>query len=67
MTIKSCHLYTRFDRLKTLVCGGEIYQKDDVGEKVANYIVAAREGKMSVQAGGGGVYGKVSAKEWKSY
>lgn len=41
--------------------------KDDlegiVGEKVANNIVNAREGKMSVAAGGGGVYGKISAKE----
>ncbi len=37
--------------------------KDDieavVGEKVANYIVNAREGKMQIQSGGGGNYGKV--------
>ena len=38
--------------------------KDDieavVGEKVANEIIASREGKMKIQAGGGGVYGKVT-------
>lgn len=38
--------------------------KDDleavVGEKVANHIVLAREGKLEIQAGGGGVYGKVT-------
>ena len=37
--------------------------KDDieslVGEKIANNIVKARSGKMQVQSGGGGVYGKV--------
>lgn len=37
--------------------------KDDleavVGEKVANNIIAAREGKVYIQSGGGGVYGKV--------
>ncbi len=37
--------------------------KDDieavVGEKVANHIVSAREGKMQIHAGGGGNYGKV--------
>ena len=40
--------------------------KDDieavVGEKIANNIVNAREGKVTIEAGGGGVYGKVSAK-----
>jgi len=30
-----------------------------VGEKIANNIVRAREGKMTVQSGGGGNYGKV--------
>lgn len=38
--------------------------KDDieaiVGEKIANNIVLAREGKLNIQAGGGGVYGKVT-------
>lgn len=38
--------------------------KDDieavVGEKVANKIIASREGKMKIHAGGGGVYGKVT-------
>ena len=38
--------------------------KDDieavVGEKVANEIMASREGKMKIHAGGGGVYGKVT-------
>lgn len=38
--------------------------KDDiegvVGEKVANAIINAREGKMQIQAGGGGVYGKIA-------
>ena len=37
--------------------------KDDieavVGEKIANYIVNAREGKMQIHSGGGGNYGKV--------
>ena len=37
--------------------------KDDieavVGEKVANNITRARDGKMKIQAGGGGVYGQV--------
>ena len=37
--------------------------KDDmeavVGEKVANYIINAREGKMQIHSGGGGNYGKV--------
>ncbi len=37
--------------------------KDDieavVGEKVANNIACARDGKMNIQAGGGGVYGQV--------
>ena len=40
--------------------------KDDieavVGEKVANEIIASREGKMKIHAGGGGVYGKVTAE-----
>ena len=39
--------------------------KDDieavVGEKVAKNIVAAREGKMKIQEGGGGVYGQIKA------
>ena len=39
--------------------------KDDiegvVGEKVANTIVNSREGKVHIQAGGGGVYGKLTA------
>lgn len=39
--------------------------KDDieavVGEKVANHIVNAREGKMRIHSGGGGNYGKVKA------
>ena len=38
--------------------------KDDieavVGEKLAENIVRAREGKMHIQSGGGGIYGKVS-------
>lgn len=40
--------------------------KDDieqvVGEKIASSIIAAREGKLGIQAGGGGVYGKVTTK-----
>ena len=31
-----------------------------VGEKVAKMIIAAREGKANIQAGGGGVYGKLT-------
>lgn len=38
--------------------------KDDieavVGEKIANNIVNARKGNMNIQAGGGGVYGKIT-------
>ena len=38
--------------------------KDDiegvVGEKVANAIINAREGKIKIQEGGGGVYGKIT-------
>ena len=30
-----------------------------VGKKIADNIILAREGKMNIQAGGGGVYGKV--------
>jgi len=41
--------------------------KDDieavVGEKVANNIVAARDGKMKIQEGGGGVYGQIKTCE----
>ena len=41
--------------------------KDDieavVGEKVANNIVNARDGKMQVHSGGGGNYGKIEAKK----
>ena len=33
-----------------------------VGEKVANAIINAREGKMKIHAGGGGVYGKIESK-----
>ena len=39
--------------------------KDDieavVGEKIANTVIAAREGKVKIQSGGGGVYGKLTA------
>ena len=31
-----------------------------VGEKVAKIIIAAREGKATIQAGGGGIYGKLT-------
>ena len=30
-----------------------------VGEKIANNIIMAREGKMKIVEGGGGVYGKI--------
>lgn len=33
-----------------------------VGEKIAQNIINAREGKMKVESGGGGIYGKVSAE-----
>ena len=40
--------------------------KDDieavVGEKVANNIINARNGNVKIEAGGGGVYGKISSK-----
>lgn len=31
-----------------------------VGEKLANNIIAAREGKLNISSGGGGIYGKIS-------
>ena len=38
--------------------------KDDieavVGEKIANIVIAAREGNVKIQSGGGGVYGKLA-------
>ena len=41
--------------------------KDDIeavmGEKIANSIVNAREGNVNIQAGGGGVYGKITTKD----
>lgn len=41
--------------------------KDDleavVGEKVANNIVNSREGNITIQAGGGGVYGKITTSD----
>ena len=40
--------------------------KDDIeavmGEKIANQIINAREGNVTIQAGGGGIYGKISSK-----
>ena len=30
-----------------------------VGDKIAKSIIKARDGKMNITAGGGGVYGKV--------
>lgn len=40
--------------------------KDDIeavmGEKIANNIINAREGNVTIQSGGGGVYGKISSK-----
>ena len=41
--------------------------KDDieaiVGEKIANNIISAREGKLRIQEGGGGVYGQIKIKD----
>ena len=41
--------------------------KDDieavVGEKIAQNIINAREGNMNIQAGGGGIYGKVCTEK----
>lgn len=41
--------------------------KDDieavVGEKIANNIIAAREGRLSIQEGGGGVYGQIKIND----
>lgn len=34
-----------------------------VGEKIAKNIISARNGKLGIQAGGGGVYGKIGVKE----
>ena len=40
--------------------------KDDleavIGEKLANNIINSREGNVIIQAGGGGVYGKIANK-----
>lgn len=51
------HFDTEMDILHKL-------SKDDieavVGNKIANNIVLAREGRLGIQAGGGGVYGKVT-------
>ena len=51
------HFGTEMDILHKL-------SKDDieavVGEKIANNIINSREGKIHIQAGGGGVYGKLS-------
>ncbi len=33
-----------------------------MGSKIANVIVNAREGNVNIEAGGGGVYGKVTTK-----
>jgi len=30
-----------------------------VSEKLADYIIRNREGRMSIKAGGGGIYGKI--------
>ena len=53
------HFNTEMDILHKL-------SKDDieavVGEKIANSIIQARDGKMQIQAGGGGVYGKIEVK-----
>ncbi len=32
-----------------------------VGEKIATNIINARDGKVQIQSGGGGIYGKISA------
>ena len=41
--------------------------KDDIeaviGQKLAENIISARQGNMSIQAGGGGVYGKICSKD----
>ena len=37
-------------------------EKQGHGEKIAKNIINAREGKMKVESGGGGMYGKVSAE-----
>ena len=54
------------DKFKTEMTILHKLSEDDieavVGEKIAKEIVKAREGKMKIQAGGGGIYGKVSAK-----
>ena len=40
--------------------------KDDIeavmGEKIANNIINARDGKVKIQSGGGGIYGKICSK-----
>ena len=33
-----------------------------MGEKLARNIIYAREGKLTIQEGGGGIYGKIDAK-----
>ena len=34
-----------------------------IGKKIASTIVAARKGDVQIQAGGGGVYGKIELKD----
>ncbi len=54
------HFGTEMDILHKL-------SKDDIesvtNKKIANTIILAREGKLNIQAGGGGVYGKISTKD----
>ena len=48
-----------------VICSPKLSQDDIeavVGEKIAKNIVNAREGRMKVESGGGGIYGKVSAE-----
>jgi PHP family Zn ribbon phosphoesterase len=33
-----------------------------IGEEIASYIVQAREGKLHLEVGGGGQYGRVAKK-----
>ncbi|TXK86265.1 TIGR00375 family protein, partial [Parageobacillus sp. SY1] len=36
--------------------------KQSIGEKLAKLIILARRGELSIQAGGGGKYGKIASE-----
>ena len=61
-----CNLYHGVGNFETEMNILHKLSKDDieavVGEKVANNITSAKEGKVKIHSGGGGVYGKIETK-----